>query len=233
MKGKIKAILFDIDDTLFDRNLAQTKVLESIVRKLPSLFNHLKISRITEAFLESDRITTTDFYAGAPSSNLRDNRSRLFLKLLGIAENYTDIITEIYVRDYPTVYAPVPGAVSIVEELSKKYLIGVVSNAMPDVQYKKLETLKLRNILSCIVLSEEIGIRKPEPGIFLRSAQVLGRQPDECLFVGDSFASDIVGAKKAGMQTCWFNRTNASLPDSEIKPDYVVKDLLEIPRLLK
>jgi len=233
MKNKIKAVLFDIDDTLYDRDLAQVKTLELIVQSLPSLFNHLKMARVTEAFLESDRITTDDFNSGAQSSNLRDSRSRLFLRLLGIAESYADIITEIYVRDYPTVYAPIPGAVSVVEELSKRYQIGVVSNSMPDVQYRKLETLGLRNTLSCIILSEEIGIRKPESGIFLHAAQLLGRQPAECLFVGDSYTSDIVGAKKAGMQTCWFNRTNAPLPDNEIKPDFVVGDLLEIPGLLK
>jgi putative hydrolase of the HAD superfamily len=233
MKRKIKAILFDIDDTLFDRNLAQIKVLELIVKKIPSAFRKISMEKITEAFLESDRLTVADFNSGAPSTNLRDNRSKLFLRLLGIAENYANIITETYVRDYPTVYAPVPGAVLIVEKLSKKCQIGVVSNAMPDVQYKKLETLKLRNMLSCIVLSEEIGIRKPELGIFLHAAQLLGRQPDECLFVGDSYTNDIVGAKKAGMRTCWFNPAKSSLPDNEIRTDYVVTDLSEIPALLK
>lgn len=233
MKSKITVILFDIDDTLYDRDLAQVKVLDLIVKKLPSVFRNISMERITEAFFESDRITTADFNSGAPSTNIRDSRSRLFLRLIGIAESYADIITEIYIRDYPGVYAPICGAVSVVEELSEKYKIGVISNGLPDVQYRKLETLGLRNIMSCIVLSEEIGIRKPELGIFSHALQLLERQPDECLFVGDSYISDIIGAKKAGMQTCWFNRTGVSLPGSEIIPDYIVKDLMEIPALLK
>lgn len=233
MKSKIKAALFDIDDTLFDRNLAQTKVLELIVRKLPSVFLPFPREQVMEAFLESDRLTIADFDAGAPSTNLRDTRSRLFLRQLGISESYADIITGIYVQDYPAAYAPVAGAITVVEELSKKYQVGVVSNSMPDVQYRKLETLGLRNMLSCVVLSEEIGIRKPDPGIFLHAVKTIGRQPAECLYIGDSYTSDIVGAKSAGMQACWFNRISASLADNEIKPDFIVKDLLEIPKLLR
>lgn len=233
MNAEIKAVLFDIDDTLYDRNLAQVKTLELIVQSLPSLFNHLQMVRVKEAFLESDRIITNDFNTGAKSTKLRDSRSKLFLRLLGIADSYADIITEIYVRDYPRVYAPVGSAISVMEELSKKYQIGAVSNGLPDVQYRKLDTLGIRNILSCIVLSEEIGIRKPEPAIFLCAAQLLGRRPDECLFVGDSYASDIVGANRAGMHTCWFNLTDTLLPDNELKPDYVVTNLLQILEVLK
>jgi putative hydrolase of the HAD superfamily len=133
----------------------------------------------------------------------------------------------------PVVDTPVEGAVRLVGELIGKYKLGVVSNGLPDVQYRKLESMGLRPLFSCIVLSEEVGIRKPDPEIFLRAAQLLGRQPDECFFIGDSYTSDVVGAKKAGMHTCWFNRTNASLPDNEIRPDYVVETLLEIPELLK
>jgi len=229
----IKAILFDIDDTLYDRNLAQIKTVELIVQSLPLLFNHLKMARITEAFLESDRITTNDFNAGAPSTNLRDSRSKLFLRLLGISESHAERITEIYVHQYPRCNTPVAGAVQLVGKLSKKYHIGAVSNGLPDVQYTKLETLGLKNMLSCIVLSEEINIRKPDPRIFLYAAQLLGWQPDECLFVGDSYTSDIIGAKKAGMRTCWFNPAMSLLPDNLSKPDFVVNDLREIPRLLE
>jgi HAD superfamily hydrolase (TIGR01509 family) len=229
----IKAILFDVDDTLFDRAQAQLKVLYKIVDALPGLFSALDFERVAEAFLESDRLTTNDFNAGAMSTYLRDSRSKLFLKLLEIAESYANDITEIYVRDYPNVYAPAGSAISVIKELSKKYQIGAVSNGLSDVQYRKLDTLGLRNILSCIVLSEEIGIRKPEPAIFLCAAQSLGRRPDECLFVGDSYTSDVVGAKNAGMYTCWFNPAKLPVQSKEMKPDFMVYDLLDVLEILK
>jgi len=233
MKTKIEAILFDVDDTLFDRNLAQVKILQIIVDSLPEIFGAIDIKRVAKAFSESDRLTVAEFDSGMPSEGLRDRRSRLFLRLLDLPESFADKITEIYVRQLPVVNTPVAGAVRLVGELSGKYILGVVSNGLPDVQYRKLESIGLRPLFSCIVLSEEVGIRKPDPRIFLRAAQVLHRLPAQCLYIGDTYASDIIGAKNAGMQACWFNRTKSSLPSNEIKPDFVIKELLEIPGLLK
>jgi putative hydrolase of the HAD superfamily len=233
MGKNIKAVLFDIDDTLFDRSKAQSIILDLIVKKFPQVFQSLEIDRILEAFIESDRVTVESFNAGAPSEGLRDVRSQHFLRLLGISEDYAAAITEMYVREYPSVIAPVDGAVPLVKESSRRFKVGVVSNGLPDVQYRKLDTLGLRDVFTCIVLSEEIGIRKPDPRIFHRAADLLQVQPSECLYVGDSYDSDIVGAKAAGMSTCWLSR-NASYPENTIiHTDYVVSHLEELNRILK
>ena len=96
MDKELKAIFFDIDDTIYNRELAQEKVLEIIIQSHPLLFNNLQITKIREAFIESDRITTADFSTGKLSTNIRDSRSRLFLKLMGIPESHAEKITEIY-----------------------------------------------------------------------------------------------------------------------------------------
>jgi putative hydrolase of the HAD superfamily len=233
MGKNIKAVLFDIDDTLFDRNLAQSIILESMVKRLPKVFQHLKMERILEAFLESDRLTVAAFNAGAPSEGLRDARSRHFLRLLGIQEDCAGVITDIYVNEYPSIKAPVEGAVPLIKTLKRRFKVGVVSNGLPDVQYRKLETLGLRDAFACIVLSEEIGIRKPDPEIFRRTADLLGVPPSTCLYVGDSYDSDIVGAKAAGMSTCWFCR-DASYPENAVvHTDYAVSSLEKLQRILK
>jgi putative hydrolase of the HAD superfamily len=233
MKTDIKAILFDIDDTLFDRKQAQLKVLHKIVDSLPEVFSTLDFHRVAEASAESDRLTIAEFDAGATSDGIRDRRNKLLLKILGLPEIIAPKLSEIYIRELPVCDAPVAGAVQLIRELSGKYELGAVSNGLPDVQYGKLETIGVRNMLSCIVLSEEIGMRKPDPKIFLYAARLLGRQPDECLFVGDSYTSDIVGAKNAGMCACWFNPAKSPIQSEEIKPDFVVNNLLDIPALLK
>jgi FMN phosphatase YigB (HAD superfamily) len=159
MAKNIKAILFDIDDTLFDRNLAQAKILQIIVDILPGIFGALDIKRVAKAFSESDRLTVAEFDSGLPSDGLRDKRSRIFLSLLALPESFADKITEIYVGQLPAVNTPVEGAVRLVRELSGKYQLGAVSNGLPDVQYRKLESMGIRHLFSCIVLSEEVGIR--------------------------------------------------------------------------
>jgi HAD superfamily hydrolase (TIGR01549 family) len=233
MKNKIKAIIFDVDETLFDRVLAQKAVLELIVRQLPQVFGGYEPQRVLAAFLESDQLYTDMFNTGAASEGSRDKRSRLFLQLLGIDEKYTASITKLYVRDYPTVKAHVDGAIPVVKELSRKFKLGVVSNSFTDVQYRKLEAMGLRDLFSCIVLSEEFGIRKPDPRIFQQAALLMHMQPQECLYVGDSYANDVIGAKNAGMQACWLNRAAVKMPDEKIKPDFVITKFEELPGLLE
>ena len=231
--NNIKAVLFDLDDTLFDREAAQSMALELIVKRFPGIFNGLEMEDIEAAFIESDIVTSRDFDAGAPSEGLRDIRSRLFLKLLGIQEDYAEAITEVYVRDYPTVNTPVAGAVPLVKELRNRFKAGVVSNGFPDVQYRKLETIGLLHEFSCIVLSEEIGIRKPLPGIFTHAALLLQVEPSECLYVGNSYTSDVVGARNAGMTACWLNR-EVMIPDNkDIQADYIISDLKELLGILR
>jgi putative hydrolase of the HAD superfamily len=233
MKTKIKAIIFDVDETLFDRVLAQQAVLELIVQQLPQVFGGYDTQRVLAAFLESDRVTTEVFNTGAPSEGSRDRRSKLFLQLLGADEKDTARITELYVRDYPTIKAHVDGAIPVIKKLSQKYKLGVVSNGFTDVQYRKLEAMGVRDLFACIVLSEEFGIRKPYPRIFQQAALLLHMQPQECLYVGDSYANDVIGAKTAGMQACWLNRVGQKMPDEKIRPDFVITNFAELPVLLE
>lgn len=234
MNRNIKAVLFDVDDTLFDRNLAQRKILDIIISQLPEVFNGYEKKRVLKAFLESDRISTEEFDAGAPFEGIRDYRNKIFLRLLGIPEKHACKITEIYIKDSPTVRAPVSGAISAVKNISKKYKVGVVSNGAPDVQYRKLETIGLRDVFSCIVLSEEIGsIRKPDPRIFQLALSSLNVRPAECIYVGNSFDNDVVGAKRAGLRVCWLNRKR-SIPQNEtVKADCVISHMRELMKILE
>ena len=158
---KIKAVLFDLDETLFDRKLAQKAVLALMMKQLPEMFAGLAPDPVLAAFLESDRVTTEVFNLGVPSDSMRNSRSKLFLQLLGLNENHAGVITKMYVKDYPTVKTPVDGAVPLVKKLSKNMTVGVVSNGLPDVQYTKLETLGLRPVF----LYRTIGrIRRQKTG---------------------------------------------------------------------
>ena len=233
MKKNIKAVLFDVDETLFDRAMAQKAVLALIVKQLPGIFSGLKPERVLEAYLESDRISTERFDAGAPSESLRDLRNKLFLQLLGLKDDLAATISEMYVRDYPKVKTPVEGAIPLVKKLSRKFKVGIVSNGLADVQYTKLETMGLRDLFSCVVLSEEFGIRKPDSKIFHHAVSLLYLQPAECLYVGDSYVNDVIGAKNAGLLVCWLNPESLKPPDENIKPDFIISRLAELPALLR
>jgi putative hydrolase of the HAD superfamily len=232
MMANIKAILFDVDDTIFDRARAQRKILRLIVRELHDLFVGIDEQAALNAFFESDRLSLEEFYAGRPVEETRAVRSRTFLKLLGLSQDFAGKITEMYVESYPTIDAPVKGAKSLVRNLAGRFQLGIVSNGFPDVQYRKLRTLGMEKLFDCILLSEEIGIRKPDPGIFWKAAEMLARKPEECLYVGDSYRADVVGAKKAGVTVCWFN-PDGLRPSAEVKPDFEIVELHEILEILE
>ena len=232
MTAKLQTVFFDIDDTLFDRNRAQRGILHLIIRELRDVFVGIDEKRIVDAFLESDRVTTQEYETGISTDGLRIRRSKLFLSFLGLSEGYADKITAMYVNLYPTVDAPVRDAKSVIETLAGRFQLGIISNGLPDVQYRKLETLDIKHLFDCIVLSEELGIRKPDPELFWHATSMLGREPEECLYVGDSYDDDVVGAKRAGMKTCWFNPHGLPASQLDIKPEFEIHALDEILEFL-
>jgi putative hydrolase of the HAD superfamily len=94
-----------------------------------------------------------------------------------------------------------------------------------------LATHGLRPYFSAIHISEAIRYRKPRREAFLHTAEAMGVTPQDVLFVGDTFALDVVGAKGVGMDVAWFDRQNTPPELDKLLPDYTVTrftDLLEI-----
>jgi putative hydrolase of the HAD superfamily len=230
VNARLQAVFFDVDDTLFDRNRAQREILDRMVREIPDLFGGICQERILDAFMESDLVTACQYQAGMPFEGLRARRSRLFLNLLGLSLERADRLTEMYVELYPVVDAPVRDARSVVEGLAQRFKSGVISNGFPDVQYRKLTALGIRHAFDCIVLSGELGLQKPDPAIFRHAAAAVGTHPGECLHVGDSYADDVIGARRAGMQACWFNPSG--LAAGEVQPDLEIRALVELLEVL-
>ena len=230
----LDAILFDVDETLFDRRRAQGLVLEQMRQQLPDLLGSCTIHVLAAAWAASDRATENHVFSAVNSLRAaRDERSRILLQELGRAagETETAAVTDAYLELYAVVEAPIEGAVPVVEACRSRYRVGVVSNAYPDVQYSKLETLGLGQAFACVVLSEEFGIRKPDPAIFLEGCRRLSVDPARCLYVGDSYANDVVGAAAAGLPCCWLN-ADRSAPSGPERATIEIERLLQLPSLL-
>ncbi|MCK4256243.1 HAD family hydrolase [candidate division WOR-3 bacterium] len=232
MINNLRAILFDIDDTLFDRKRAQREIIHLIVKEFSNIFSGIDEENITNAFFESDLLAIQEFNEGSSAKVVRNRRSHRFLKILGLDEEFAEGITTMYIKSYYIIGKQIKGAKIVIENLARKFQLGIVSNGFPDVQYQKLKTIGIRHLFHCIVLSGEVCIMKPAPEIFWMANNSLGKEPEECLYVGDSYNIDIIGAKKAGMHTCWFNPDGLHHLDINTKPDYEVKKLNEILQIL-
>ncbi len=228
----VKAVFFDLDDTLFDRRSSLRLTLQLIVEDFRDLLGRIEEDILLQAFLEADAESIRDFNAGASIEVSRLARSRGFLRKLKLDERLAQPLTAAYLAHYPVFQTPVAGAESIIRTLATRFSLGIISNGSSEVQHRKLERLGLEGLFRCVILSEEIGVRKPDPNIFLRAVAEMRMMPRKCLHVGDNFDADIVGAKNAGLRSCWFNSGAQSLPAGGVVPDVEIRHLAELVGVL-
>jgi HAD superfamily hydrolase (TIGR01549 family) len=129
------------------------------------------------------------------------------------------------------------GARKLIQQTRKQCKVGLLSNfTHAPVIYKSLDQLKLSEFFNVVVVSDEVGWRKPSGKIFQDALNRLGVQAVEAVFVGDSPMEDIKGAKDAGIKTIFVSsqfNTLKDLMDSQQKPDYIAEDLHAITKNLK
>jgi FMN phosphatase YigB (HAD superfamily) len=125
-----------------------------------------------------------------------------------------------------------PERTQVLEALKVRYPLGLLSNFdSAETGLRILATHGLRPHFSPIHISEAIGYRKPRREAFLRTAEAMGVAPQDVLFIGDTFALDVVGAKGVGMDAAWFDRQKTPPDLDKAQPDYTItrfRDLLEI-----
>lgn len=138
----------------------------------------------------------------------------------------------------------VEGAYELMDYLKHRgYHLHIASNGFHEIQYKKLRASRLYDYFDTIILSEDAGANKPHPGFFQYAfEQIRKTRPDAiltedtCIMIGDNIVSDILGAKRAGLQTIYFNpKGTPRLSTVEGYPDPVdheVHKLTEIKTLL-
>ena len=110
------------------------------------------------------------------------------------------------------------------------YRLGVVTNGSAQAQTQKLSASGLDALVEFSLISETVGVRKPEPDIFLTAARHFGVAPSLCTFVGDHPEKDIVGAQGVGMRTIWLQHGRV-WPKNLKPPTFTVsglKDLLAL-----
>ena len=124
----------------------------------------------------------------------------------------------------------------VLAEVKKDYPMALVSNFYGNIS-TVLREFMLDGFFDNVIESAVVGVRKPDPQIFVLGAEALGLKPDEAVVIGDSYDKDIVPAKQAGCHTVWFKGEgwnekayDESLPDAVITE---LKQVLNVKRLLR
>lgn len=128
---------------------------------------------------------------------------------------------------------PLDGAVELCAWLSARSRLVILSNGIRDVQLARVGGSPLAGFIERIIVSEEAGVGKPDPGIFEYACDRINyHEKGSMLMVGDSLGSDIRGGANFGIDTCWFNpghRANGTA----LRPTYEADALSAIPDLLE
>ncbi len=220
MSHPVKAVLFDLDGTLFDRSPCFSAWAHWFAR------NRLELSADQEIEEAVSLLTRLD--AGGYGS-----KEAMFRSLMQRYPHLTDEVNALVVafREQLLVHLPPldDGTASLLGALKRAGLSwGIVTNGSGG-QLGKVRKLGLEAAASCVVVSELVGVRKPAPAIFRVASAQVGVAPANILFVGDDPVADIVGAARVGMQTMWLRRARDWPPDlTADAPHYVVDSLAEL-----
>lgn len=230
---KYSAIFIDFDDTLIDTIQDTQNTVEAIYtdHHLDSFFdsfedyyeNYFRPNTIAIWHLYEQGLITRDELLGQRFRNT-------FKHLPDIEINCIEKVNNDYLHRIVKATTLLPEAKELLDYLKGKYPLYMVSNGFANMQYTKIETAGLEGYFDGVVLSDEVGISKPDRRIYEAALAMAGVSADKAIMIGDNYKTDITGAHNAGIDQIWFNPKRIKSPDFE--PTYIVDSLAAIQHIL-
>ena len=206
------AVLFDLDDTLFDHHRSARAALSEVHARYGSQTDFDAFERHHTRYLEEMHIEVLAGRIGLDEAR-RERFRRVFLALgLALDEREVDQVASAYRFGYVQARRAIDGATDLLAAIRPLARIGIVSNNLLDEQREKLEFCGLAPYVDVLMVSEEAGVSKPDPRIFCMALERLAVSPAESVMVGDSWTADVTGAARAGIRPVWFNPWHLAQP---------------------
>jgi len=190
----IKAILFDLDNTLIDFTKMKVESCKSAIKAM--IKTGLKIDEKTGL----KKLMDTYFRVGIESDI---GFTKFLEEQMGeVDDAILHAGIQAYLKRKPNFLKPYPYVLETLEMLkSKNFKLGIVTDATREKALTRLKAMEITNFFDVIITYDESKVKKPEELPFRLAMEKIGVKPEETLFVGDSFRRDIEPAKKIGMQT--------------------------------
>lgn len=223
----LKAVLFDLDDTLYDHQHGCRAALTALYERYPC-FQQQPFAQLERQ--HSDLLEHYHLSVLSGEMTIDQARFARFSDLLTIYAGLTAPIDELltlYREIYLASEQIVSEAITLLERLRASGLkIGLVTNNRVNEQMGKVERLKLAPLIDVLIISESAGFAKPDPRIFALALEQLGCTADEVIMVGDSWSADVQGAHAAGIRAVWLNRNGRACPDATLAQEIATLEQL-------
>lgn len=224
----LKAIFFDLDDTLWDFKGSSETSLDSVFRRY--LAQHGVEKNVWLHFYEeANDALWASYQAGThTASEVKELRFGSSFSRVGL------LLTEGAIREVSTYYLSeivrntrlYPGVKSTLPILGRHYQLCIISNGLA-VSHARLNALGIGQHFLHIVTAADAGAPKPSAEIFAYALAVAGVSPEQAAYVGDDYHSDVLGCKRAGMLSVWYNPSEKTMPGG-IAPDHMVSSFADL-----
>lgn len=195
----IKAVFFDIDDTLYDTSgfakLARKAALNAMIDAGLPLSHDESYKLLREIIKEKG--SNYDKHLNVLTKRVFGEEKPLLIAIGMITyHNVKFALLRLF-----------PGTMSTLIHLKAQgYHLGVISNGLTIKQYEKLVRLGLHHFFDSVITSQEAGVEKPDVAIFEMAMSKMGCKAENSVMVGNSFKDDIVGAVDAGMSAVYLTQ---------------------------
>jgi putative hydrolase of the HAD superfamily len=197
----VKAVVFDLDDTLFDHTVSATR---GIHRWVTDLGGSPSDELIAQWFVIEEDNFNRWLSGELTHQGQRRGRLRDFLPLIGQPVPPTDAeLDQLYdgfLQHYEDSWIAFPDARPALEVAhSNSWRVGVLTNGSTKQQNAKLRSIGLADLVDVVCTSESLGVSKPDPLAYQRVCEALGVEPADTLMIGDNLELDVLGAQAAGL----------------------------------
>ncbi|WP_367320610.1 HAD family hydrolase [Streptomyces sp. HUAS ZL42] len=228
----IRAVVWDVDDTLFDYSTADRVGMGQYLLAEGLLDGYETVEQAVAYWREITDRQWARFSAGEISfEGQRRDRVRMFLGL-DLTDGEADDWFRRYMRHYEAAWALFPDVLPVLDTLATSHRHAVLSNSSLHVQDRKLRVLGVHDRFEAILCAAELGISKPEAGAFHAACEALGLAPHQVAYVGDHPEIDGRGAADAGLLSVWIDRDGVYAGAGAPAGPHRIASLAELPALL-
>ncbi len=229
----IQTVFIDLDDTLWDFT-ANSKVAMREVFFRHHLDEQCPFDKFIACYLRHNTELWTLYHHGKITKDfLVTERFRMVFDECSIripSNGFSAAFNEDYLNAIVLCKQTVEGAEHLLQHLSKRGSVHILSNGFKNLQWRKLQSGGLDKYIDTMVLSDDIGITKPDRRLFDYALSVVGGFAENTVMIGDNYDADVLGAHNAGWHTVYFNRVGDLQPDNVA--DLTVCNLVDIEKYL-